>query len=201
LSKPERIGILGGTFDPIHNTHIELARAALEQAGLDRVLFVVSATPPHKRHEVVASADDRYALVNSALAKEERMQACDIELHRNGPSYTADTLRELTQRHPGAEFFLILGLDALRDLPGWREPEAILERAHILAAWRPDADGRAPEQLQGHYTQLDFPPCDISSTDVRQRLMRGEAVQDTVPQAVLESIRERGLYGVAGVES
>jgi nicotinate-nucleotide adenylyltransferase len=188
--------VLGGTFDPVHNAHIELARAALKQARLDRVLFVVSALPPHKRGEVTVSAEDRLRLVELALQDEPAMEASELEMQRSGPSYTADTLRELHALHPGAELFLVLGLDALADLPGWREPEAILQHARVLAATRPEPGIQIPESLQGHYDFLDFDPVDVSSTDIRARLARGEAVE-ALPPRVLDAIRERGLYGAA----
>ncbi|MBI1320904.1 MAG: nicotinate (nicotinamide) nucleotide adenylyltransferase [Candidatus Hydrogenedens sp.] len=197
MSNPPRIGVLGGTFDPIHNAHLELARAAQAQARLDKVLFVVAAQPPHKRGGVTAPAEDRLRLVQVALLGEPGMEACPLELERPGPSYTADTLRELSKRHPGAEFFLILGLDALADLPGWREPETILQHARVLVASRPDQGDAIDPSLEGHYDFLEFPPNDMSSTEVRARLQQGDPVADLLPAPVIEAIRETGLYGAA----
>ena len=109
MDKPLRIGIFGGTFDPVHNVHLRMARAARDRAGLDRVLFVVAATPPHKRGDVVASAEDRLAMVRAAIAGEDGFEASRIEMDRPGPSYTVDTVRALAETHPDARLYLIIG--------------------------------------------------------------------------------------------
>lgn len=194
MTEQERIGVYGGTFDPIHQTHLDIARAALEHARLDRVLFVVAATPPHKRGGVFASPEERLALVEAVLAEEPRMEACRLEIERGGPSYTADTLRELEARHPGAQFFLILGTDSLLDLPRWREPEAILERARLLAVPRPEAAHDIPASLAVYCEMLPFEESAVSSTHIRQRLAAGEDVSREVPPAALRLIEEKGLY-------
>lgn len=194
MATPKRIGVLGGTFDPIHNAHLAMARAALDAAQLDLVLFVVAARPPHKRNDTVASPEARFAMVEAAVADEPRFEADDIELHRDGPSYTGDTLRDLSARDPDAELFLLIGRDSLLDLPSWKDPDAILSRAHLLVAPRP-ADGRAiPESLEGHYDFLPFQETDVSSTEVRRRAAIGESISDCVPQAVESMIREKGIY-------
>lgn len=199
LSDQQRIGVFGGTFDPIHNTHLELARAAQQQAGLDAVLFVVSATPPHKRTGVCLEAEDRYAMVSAALANEPGFAPSRIELDRVGPSYTADTLDQLAAAHPGAALFLILGMDAVRDLPGWHQPQRILDRAHLLAARRPDAE--LPPMLAGHCTLLDFEERAQSSSAIRQRIANGEAVDHLLPPAVWQMIEQHGWYGHDRVRS
>ncbi len=196
MAKEEHIGILGGTFDPPHNTHLEIARAALRLAPLDRVLFVVAAEPPHKRGEVYATANDRLDMVHAALRDEAAMEASGVELERAGPSYTADTLDILHQRHPQARLHFILGFDALADFPGWREPGRILARARILAVRRPGAQGDIPPMLANHADTIPFDESELSSTDIRARLATGEPVTGLLPPAVELLIRERGLYGV-----
>jgi nicotinate-nucleotide adenylyltransferase len=194
LSAPRRIGVFGGTFDPLHNAHLSLARAALRQAGLDEVLFVVSAAPPHKRGEVSLDAESRYAMVEAALRNEPGMQASRIEIERGGPSYTAVTLERLQAEHPGARLYLILGMDAVRDLPQWHRPERILELATVLAARRPKADAELPPILSGHCEILDFEEQPLSSTEIRARLASGRDVQDAIPAAVLALISKNRWY-------
>ena len=192
--RPERIGVFGGTFDPIHNAHIEIARAAMKHAGLDRVLFVVAARPPHKQDDTFAAPAARFEMVEAALRGEAGMAPCDIELRRAGPSYTADTLRELKRLHPGAELFLILGMDACMDLPQWREPEAILANARIVAVPRPGGDGHVPRGLEAKCVLLPFKETDISSTDVRDAIVSGGRYREYVPAAVADYIDHHGLY-------
>lgn len=190
---PRRIGVLGGTFDPIHNVHLQMARAALEQANLDRVLFVVSARPPHKRARGCESPEHRYAMVEAALADQPRMEPSRIEIDREGPSYTAVTLQQLRDEHPDAELFLILGIDSLADLMRWRDPETILRLARLLVVPRPGVF-RIPSELEGHYRLLDFPPAPVSSTDVRRRIADKEPLDSLLPPAVKQYILEKDLY-------
>ncbi len=194
MAQPKRIGVLGGTFDPIHNTHLDMARAAVDAAHLDTVLFVLSARPPHKRDDTVASPEQRLEMLGAALDHEAKFEACDIELRREGPSYMRETLRDLEQRYPGAELFLIVGLDSLLDFPNWKGPEEILERARLLVAPR-EGDGRGvPASLDGKYELVPFEESDVSSTDIRDRIARGESIDSLVPAAVARLIREKGIY-------
>jgi nicotinate-nucleotide adenylyltransferase len=193
VSDPRRIGVFGGTFDPVHNTHLAIARAAREQAKLDMVLFVVSANPPHKRGATFASAEDRVALVEAAVGRGPGMVSSRIELDRGGPSYTADTLETLHEQHPHAELFLIIGMDSLIDLPKWRSPDRILELAHLLVVPRP-GEADVPELVRGRYTMFAFSETDVSSTEIRARIESGDPCADLLPPAVSTIIRERGLY-------
>lgn len=188
-----RIGVFGGTFDPVHNTHIAIARAAMRSARLDRVLFVVAGCPPHKQGGEWASSEDRYAMVAAALKDHPGMEPCRIEIDRQGPSYTADTLRALKEQSPGAEFFLILGMDSLVDLPHWRAPSTILKIARILVAPRP-GQWDIPSCLDGHYDVLSIERVNLSSTEIRERIEKGRPVTGLLPDAVLEYIEDRGIY-------
>ena len=190
---PRRIGVFGGTFDPIHNVHLAVARAALAQMRLDRVVFVVSARPPHKRGGPVASPEHRYAMVEAALAGEPRLVASRTELDRQGTSYTVDTLAAFEEEHPGAALFLILGLDSLVDLPGWRDPEGILARARLVVIPRPGAWDIPPE-VRGHYDTLDFDQSALSSTEIRERAAAGLPLDGLVPPGAIAIIAERGIY-------
>lgn len=203
MSNPRRIGVYGGTFDPVHVVHLAVARAALQQAALDEVIFVVSAAPPHKHHAVHASAADRLAMVEAALAAEDpRLHASRMEIDRAGPSYTVDTLRQLQGQTPSAELFLIIGADALRDLPGWREPEAILGIAKLLAVPRPGFNSASVGALAGRYQLLDFPEQAVSSTEIRARAASGAPLTGLVPAEVIDIIHQRGLYrGAAAAQA
>ncbi len=197
-SVPEaaRLGIFGGTFDPIHCAHLAMARAAMEYARLDKVLFVVSARPPHKSRGAVASAEQRYAMVCLALEDEPRMEPCRVELERPGLSYTVDTVRVLSDQHPRSTLYLILGMDSLVDFAKWREPRKILELARILVI--PREGCTPPKDILGFtYDVVPFEKTPMSSTDVRKKLAAGESVEGIIPPRVFTYIRQKGLYGAA----
>ena len=194
MSEQQRIGVFGGTFDPIHEAHVRIARTALKQAQLDTVLFVVAAHPPHKsRRKLQASSEERFTMVCAALADEAGLEPSRLELDREGPSYTAETLSLLQEQHPGAELYLIIGLDSLADLPKWRKPDEILARAHLLVAPRP-GEYEIPPEVEGRYTMLEMEPVEMSSTEVRQRAANGEPYGDFLPPPVREYVREHGTY-------
>lgn len=199
-----RIGIFGGTFDPVHYGHLILAEQAREQAALDQVWFVPSARPPHKTDRSITPFDRRAAMLSLALAGQEgHFRVEPIESERPGLSYTADTLDALAERHPGNEWFLIVGADALRDLPGWHAPRRIVEAATLLLARRPGADaggkaelvsalGMEPSKVRLH--ELDMPLIDISGRDLRQRAASGRSLLYQLPRAVEVFIKEKKLY-------
>lgn len=189
----ERIGILGGTFDPIHHGHLAIARAARDQGYLDRVLFVVASRPPHKQDTEMAGAEHRYRMVELALAQEPTMAPSRVEMVRDGLSYTSDTLETLRASHPDASFFLIFGLDTLVDVPNWHRAAFVLDQAHILTIPRP-GDYRLDPALEGHYTLLDFYPMEVSSTRVREAVRNGAPLDDLVPPAVAAYIGAEGIY-------
>jgi nicotinate-nucleotide adenylyltransferase len=194
MADRERIGVFGGTFDPIHNVHLKAAHAALDQAHLDRVLFVVSARPPHKRDDTVASPEDRLALVRAAIDGESRFEVSDIELHRDGPSYTHDTLAQIAEAHPSADLFLIIGDDSFAEFPTWRDPRAILAHAKLLVVPRPGKEPTAPAWMDRKYQVLSFNETDVSSTEIRRRIAKGESVSTLLPVPVETLIQDRRLY-------
>lgn len=193
--EPLRIGIFGGTFDPIHLAHLEVARAAREAVNLDKVLFVVSARPPHKKNETAADPEQRLAMVEAALNGDGVFESCRIEIDRAGPSYTADTLDQVQTLYPNGRLFLIVGEDSMMDIPKWREPERILARATLLVVPRPGFDHEYPELLRGHFKLLPFKEHEISSTEIRRRLASGQSTEDLLPSGVREVIDREGLYG------
>jgi len=197
VSNLQRIGVYGGTFDPIHTTHLAIARAALAHAQLDRVLFVVVASPPHKQNEDYAGAEDRCALVEAAIAGEAKFELSRLEIDRGGPSFTVDTLRQLHRDYPGAALFLIIGQDSLADLPSWRDPREILAQARLLVVPRPGAPAPPPRLLEGRFETLPFPESSVSSTEIRARIAGGEDLSALLPPAVERLIRAKGLYHAA----
>ena len=190
----KRIGVFGGTFDPIHNTHIDIAQAAMSSASLDLVFFVIAASPPHKQHGVSASPEQRYQMVEAALKDQEGLEPCDIEFLREGPSYTAITLSVLADQYPESELFLIVGLDSLVDIPNWREPDRILQQAHVLAVARPNESRPIPPYMNGHYDLIPFEDSPASSTEVRRRIRAGAPLNDLVPESVIELLQAGSFY-------
>ena len=183
-----RVGVFGGTFDPVHVGHLAIALAALESVPLDQVLFVPARRSPLKDRDPVASVADRVAMLEAAIASEPRFALSRVELERDGVSYTVDTLEALRSQ---GELFLILGSDALADLARWRAPDRIRELATILVAARPGAPEADPVH---HARAFDAPRLDISSRELRARAARRMSLRYLVPDAVWEHLRKRGLY-------
>lgn len=190
-----RLGIFGGTFDPVHIGHLIVAQDAWAALGLDQVVFVPAAVPPHKRGRVQATPEQRLEMLRAATAGDPRFATSDIELRRAGPSYTVDTLRELRERDPTGVLFLLLGVDQFREFHTWREPDEIARLATIVVMSR---GGAEPPELPREfaYQWLPVTRVDISATEIRRRLAAGEPVKYLVPPAVEEMIRREGLYGV-----
>jgi nicotinate-nucleotide adenylyltransferase len=185
-----RIGILGGTFDPIHEGHLAAARAAMDCAHLDRVRFVPSATPPH-RGPAVAGAEQRVEMTRLAIAGEPRFEVSDNEVRRGAVSYTVDTLREMRELHPDDELFLILGWDAAKLLPAWHEPEEVRRLASIVIVTRP---GSGKPNADSDIL-CERPTPDISGSALRRAIAKGEPLGERVPKSVARYIAEHGLYG------
>ncbi|MFL5861400.1 MAG: nicotinate-nucleotide adenylyltransferase [Solirubrobacteraceae bacterium] len=199
-----RIGILGGTFNPPHLAHLVCAQEAHRELGLDRVMFIPAAIPPHKPVEGEPGAQHRLELCRLAIGDDDRFAVSDLELRRAGPSYTVDTLKELSSRSTTNELFLILGGDIAAGLPEWREPERVLELATVaIARRRGTARGtvqRALDQLKGGDRARFFamPRIGISSTMVRRRIQAGQPIRYFVPDGVMHYIETHGLYRAAG---
>jgi len=183
-----RVGVFGGTFDPVHVGHLAIALAALESVPLDRVLFVPARRSPLKARDPLASVEDRVTMLQAAIAGEPRFTLSRVELDRDGASYTVDTLEALRSE---GDLFLILGSDALADLARWRAPDRIRELSTILVAGRPGAPEADPMH---HARAFDAPRLDISSRELRARTARGMSLRYLVPDAVWEHIKRRGLY-------
>ncbi|HEX6939874.1 MAG TPA: nicotinate-nucleotide adenylyltransferase [Longimicrobiales bacterium] len=187
------IGIFGGTFDPVHTGHLIVAQDAWSALGLDRVLFIPAAVPPHKRGRVAASPELRLEMLRAATAGDPRFATSDLELRRSGPSYTVDTLRELRERDPSGALFLLLGADQFREFHTWREPGEITRLATLVVLSRGGTEA-PPPPLDLPYRRLTVTRVDISATEIRRRVAAGQPVRYLVPAAVEEIIRREGLY-------
>jgi len=193
-----RIGILGGTFDPIHNGHLAIAEEVRAVYRLDAVIFIPAGTPPHKRGERTAG-ELRCRMVELAIAGKPYYHVSRLEVEREGPSYTVETLRELHTLYPGVELFLILGADMAIDFPHWRDPAGILAQAHLVAVTRP---GVGDDELRTLIAQpvyraislLEIPGIDISSTEIRARVRSGSPITDLTPAAIADFIVQQHLY-------
>jgi nicotinate-nucleotide adenylyltransferase len=187
----ERVGVLGGTFDPIHVGHLVAASDARATLALDRVLLVVAGDPWQKRREVIADARDRLAMVEAAVADIEGLEASAIEVEREGASVTADTLEALGT--PDRELFLLLGADAVANMPTWRRLDDTRHLATVVVIER-EGEHADPPGAGWRVEHLSIPRLDISSTELRARFARGFPVLGLVPPAAVRVIHDRGLY-------
>ncbi|MFB5662134.1 nicotinate-nucleotide adenylyltransferase [Alteribacillus sp. HJP-4] len=188
----ERIGLLGGTFDPPHQAHLIIAQEAMTVHNLDEVWFIPVSTPPHKVRSQLVSGVDRLEMTRLLIQDNARFFISDIELNRRGLSYTVDTVRELRERYPGKEYFFIIGADMAEQLNTWENIEELKTLITFIVSGRP---GYAA-QIKGSegILHLDAPLLDISSTDLRSRITNKQNIRYLVPDAVRHYIEERGLY-------
>ena len=185
------VGLFGGSFDPIHHGHLLVAQAAAEVLGLGEIRFVPAREQPFKAGEHSATAADRAAMVEQAIAGSPGMRLERLELDRPGPSYTVDTLRALREREPGSSFVLLVGSDAARGVPRWHEASELSRLARLVAFGRA---GTTAGALPTGIEYITVPAVEISSTAVRERVRRGQSIRYWVPDAVAEFIASRGLY-------
>ena len=190
-----RTGIFGGTFDPIHLGHLLLAEIARRLLRLDEVVFVPARIPPHKG-AVPTSPERRKRMTDLATADNPGFRVSDLEIRREGPSYTIDTLRALKADGPtGAEHFLLMGADSARDLASWKDHQVLLEDSTVAVLARAGvADSDLPPALEGRVTRLDTPRLEISSTEIRRLVGRGDSIRYMVTDPVERFIRSEGLY-------
>lgn len=190
-----RLGILGGTFDPVHNGHVLLAQFVHENLELDEILFIPAADPPHKlEHPKRASAVQRWCMVQLALQDCVALTPSRIELDRPGKSFTVDTLRDLSRLRPRDEFYLLIGADNVDQFPTWHAPVEIMKLCTVVVGSR-RCDGM-PDELPGfeRMQRVDTPLFEISSTEIRQRVTAGKPIKYLVPEQVEEYIFREGLY-------
>ena len=196
-----KLGLVGGTFDPIHLGHVAMAEAAADCAGLDRVLLLPASIPPHKAG-ASAPAPDRLEMSRLAVRGRPRLEVSDLELRRPGPSYTVDTLEELAHQRSGDELYLVLGWDAARELASWREPERVQELARLVIVTRPGWTAPTAEDLRragidpARTILCDAQTPDIEATQVRELVEAGGGLDGLLDPAVEAYIRRRRLYRV-----
>ena len=202
------IGVLGGTFDPIHNGHLVVAEEVRDQLKLSEVLFVPAGQPWLKPDSPIAAAEHRVQMVRLALAGKPYFKLSTLEIERGGPSYTVDTIAELqAQLGIGDELFFILGWDSLVELPQWKEPARLVKMCRLVAVPRPGysvPDLKALEAaipgLSQQVIVLDKPEIDISASAIRSRVARGLSIRHLVPEAVDRYIHQHGLYAAAQIK-
>jgi len=189
-----RIGIFGGTFDPVHTAHLEVAEAVRTALALDRMLLMVANQPWQKRDErALTPAEDRLAMVEAAAAGWPGLDPCRMEIDRGGPTYSIDTVRQLHRDLPGAELILVVGSDVVSGLTTWREEPALRDRVTLAVVGRPGVPSVAPPP-GWHSVDVPTAAFDVSSTELRRRLEVGGSVRGLVPDAVIRCIERRGLY-------
>lgn len=196
-----KLGIFGGTFDPVHYGHLQLAEACRQELELDEVRFLPAGSPPHKSGQI-SDGHARADMVGLAVSGYPEFTVDRREIRRTGPSYTVLTLEELAGEFPDAELFFLMGADSLVDFPGWREPERILELSTVVAVNRPGHPLMTPEQLQEASRKLDtdrirlvsMPGTDISASDLRRRIRDGREIRFLTPRAVQVFLTEHKLY-------
>lgn len=196
-----RIGIFGGTFNPIHFGHLVTAEAVREEYHLDHIIFVPSANPPHKNSGVLA-AGHRFAMTATAILDNPYFTVSDVELKRDGPSYTIDTVKYFISKYgPDTTFFFIAGTDTIHDLPNWKYIDELLGLCYFVGATRPDGT-EVIDSVIDYFGELGrqkiyrlaTPELEISSTDLRNRLQTGRSVRYMMPRSVIRYIREHNIY-------
>jgi nicotinate-nucleotide adenylyltransferase len=193
--RPGRLGVLGGSFDPVHRGHLYIALLAREAAGLDRVLLVPAAQPPHKRGDRLTPVAHRVRMLEIAVRGEEGLDVSDVELRPGASTYTVDTLRTLAAENPGLELHFVLGTDSLHDFPRWRSPERILETHRLIAVDRPGVEPPVLEAATAARCRLvTGNPFGIAATLVRERCSRGLPIRHLVPGPVADYIAAHRIY-------
>jgi len=193
--RKKRLGILGGTFDPVHSGHLILAEQLKEELKLQKVIFIPSANPPHKGNCSVSSAEDRLKMVKLAIRDNPDFLISDIELKREGKSYTIDTLTQLLKLYKDYGLFFLLGSDAIDELPTWKEPDKIFQKVKVVIALRPGFDRINPEnRFVKKSFLIPINGLNISSTQVRERVKQGKSIRYLVPRGVEEFIQSKNLY-------
>ena len=197
----QRIGVIGGTFDPIHYGHLAAAEEARVRVNLEKVLFAVAGLPPHKLDEEVTPVEHRLAMVQLGIFSNPDFELSRVDVDRSGPSYTVDTISILQEQWgQGTEMFFILGIDSLVEVPTWHQPERLIQLCHLVAVARPgfEVDMRQLEDsvpgISSRVEIIGMPEVDISSSDLQRRVREGLPIRYQVPEEVERYIREHRLY-------
>ncbi len=194
LSRRPAIGIMGGTFDPIHHGHLVAASEVMDVFGLDKVIFVPAALQPFKAGRRVTPAEDRYLMTVVATASNPRFEVSRVDIDRGGTTYTIDTVKDLHEQIPNADFFFITGADALAQITQWKQADELLEMAHFIGVTRPGHHLDASGLPSSAVSLMEVPAMAISSTDCRERVRHGKPVWYLVPDGVVQYINKHALY-------
>lgn len=186
-----KIGILGGTFNPIHLGHLILAEEAREKLGLARVIFVPAYLPPHKDNSDIAPAKERFAMVRLAIERNKYLSVSDAEIKRDGRSYTIDTIKEFTKKYPQDELYFIIGSDLLKYLDDWKDLFEIIKMVKFIVATRP---GYPLEKIPAYITTMPIRAVDVSAFEIRQAIKENRSFRYLVPEAVFKYISKKNLY-------
>lgn len=195
------VGLLGGTFDPPHAGHLWLGCLAADTMGLEQVLFMPAAQPPHKLGRPMSAASDRLAMTRLAIDDDPLFRLTTIEMERPGPSYTIDSVRQLVEAEPDGTLMLIMAADSLEQIGDWRQPDELLQLCEWVVGPRPGAAMPDPSRLEARFGAaaerihlLDGPSLDVSASEIRQRVATGKIIRYLVPRSVEQLIEARGLY-------
>lgn len=189
------IGLFGGSFNPPHIAHCIVAETVRDQFGFEEIWWVPSHRPPHKGEEALASSEHRLAMTECATADHPAFRVCDIEIGREGVSYTVDTLRTLQEEYPDISFGLIIGSDSLRNFGSWHRPDEIIDRVPIIVYKRPGAIASVVEpRFANRVHYVDAPLLEIAGTEIRARYREGRSIRYLVPEPVRTYIEKHGLY-------
>ncbi|HEX5402624.1 MAG TPA: nicotinate-nucleotide adenylyltransferase [Pseudonocardiaceae bacterium] len=194
MSERRRIGVMGGTFDPVHHGHLVAASEVASRFALDEVVFVPTGEPWQKSAKAVSPAEDRYLMTVIATASNPRFTVSRADIDRKGPTYTIDTLSEMRDAYPDARLFFITGADALEQILSWHQVSELFEYAHFIGVTRPGYALNGEHLPRGSVTLVEVPAMAISSTDCRARVAGGEPVWYLVPDGVVQYISKSGLY-------
>lgn len=200
--KKRRIGVMGGTFDPIHYGHLLIAQSAADEFALERVLFVPTGKSPHKRAESVTNSELRCEMVKLAISSNNKFDFCDVEVKNRETNYTYLTLQKLNERFPDSKFYFIMGGDSLKDFKSWKNPGLICKRAVILAAVRDEIIGTemkdTMEEIQrlygGEIFMLHSPNFSVSSRNIREKVKKGYSIRYLLPEEIEQFIRKKNIY-------
>lgn len=197
-----KIGILGGTFNPIHTSHLQMAKDCFNALSLDKLILVPTFIPPHKSEKELAGADERLAMCGLAIKNQPEFEVCDYEIVQQGKSYTYRTLKFLKEKYPDSELFLLMGADMFLTVQDWRRPQEIYKLATLCAVQREHGEFKALEfhaiQLQNEGARcviLGAAPTPLSSTLIREKIRAGGDVSDMLEPEVWRYIKEKGIYG------
>lgn len=200
MSERKRLGVMGGTFDPIHHGHLVAASEVQSWFGLDEVVFVPTGQPWQKADQQVSAAEDRYLMTVIATASNPRFSVSRVDIDRDGPTYTVDTLTDLAAQHgDDIDLYFITGADALEQILTWRGLDKLFELAHFVGCTRPGHTLTVDGLPDGKVTLVEVPALAISSTECRERVATGEPIWYLVPDGIVQYITKRGLYAAPGV--